>query len=183
MAEQRKTAAPKREVRPDVHDSSTGEWTIKGFGKKPDLRIRLYLNATLDSEKEAYKKYVADCKQKGISPEPQKKYPHVVDAVFSSYSDMFEYAKISAGWTAGKMARDGDLPINADFDDTPGKKGDQKFTLHKSAEVPEIQFPPERRPRTQKTLQQQVAELPEDQKIAFLKAMAAELGLKASDLS
>lgn len=182
MSEQNQAPAPKRQVQPGDHDSSTGKWTIDGFGEKPKLRIRLYLNATLDSEKEDYLKYVADCKAKDIKPEPQTKYPHIVDAVFKSYSDMFDYARISAGWTAGKMAREGDLPINADFDDTPGKKGAQKFTLHEGAEIPSISFPPERRARTQKSLQEQMAELPAEEQMKLMREQTKALNLTREQL-
>lgn len=182
MAEQTKTPQPKRQTNPKVYDASTGPWKIEGYGRKPELKLRICITSILASEKDDYEKYVADCKAQGVKPDPQTKYPYIVDAVFTEWAELFEYAETSCTWHIGKLAREGKLDINATYDDTPGLKGDARFTRIKDAIVPEIAFPPVRQPRgPQKSMEQQFQAKPREEQLAFLTSQAKALGISLDD--
>lgn len=182
MAEQSKTPQPKRQTNPKIYDAATGPWKIEGYGRKPELRLRLCFQSILESEKADYAKYVEDCKAKGEKPEPQTKYPYIVEATFDNWSDMFKYAETSVGWRLGKMAREGEFEINAIFDDSNGEKGDARFKRITDAEVPIVEFPPERRARTQKSMSKEFDEKPREEQLDFLKQKAQQLGLTLDEL-
>ena len=132
-------------------------WEIKGTGIKPSLTFVIERDAKLDAENNGDWHSITN---------PQPKYQYVIEVTWTDWATLFEQAKISTGWSVGKLCREGEFTPNAHKDD----KG--KIILNEGAEPIKLELPLPRRARTVRKLtpEEMVAQMSPEEK-ARLKAL------------